>query len=201
VTASAATTTPTTGRRRATVVMICFGTLLVLFTMMILSFFNTSGTARSAEVANPRSRAVALAPAVADQALVVQPAQQAQSLEDQLRAAVERANRAFIEARAQANIAPLQPVAVGEWLAQEQSALADLRARGQTENWRLVRLEYLQVEPRGQNEGFVCTREVWEVTTIGPGGVVGPTRSYTYQEGYYLSRPAGTWVVTRIEIG
>jgi len=120
---------------------------------------------------------------------------------DDLRAVVERANQAFIQARGQANIAPLQSVAVGAWLAQEQSYLTGIRSRGQTERWRLVRLEYLQVEPRSATTGFVCTRETWEVTILGPGGAIGATRTYIFQEGYDLVKNGATWMVTNVDVG
>jgi hypothetical protein len=118
-----------------------------------------------------------------------------------LQAAVQRANAAWADARARADAAPLLPVATGEWLAQEQAYLAQLRARGQTERWRLVGLEFVQVEQRPDGTGFVCTTERWEAQVLRADGSVVSTRSYTFSEGYYLVPGGLDWLVTRVEVG
>jgi len=184
-------------------ISIGLGVLLMLVMLTILQAFGAANSA-NAEAAQRAAadKAAGLAIPTSLEQVVVQPAQvQTLSVEDQLRAAVERANRAFIEARSQANAGPLQGIAAGSWLTEEQNYLAGLRSRSQTERWKLVRLEYLQVQPQGATSGFVCTSEVWEVTTIGANNVTGPTRTYTFQEGYYLSKPSTDWVVTRIDVG
>jgi hypothetical protein len=188
---------------RSGLVSIGLGALLMIGMLIVLQVFGAANAA-SAEAAQlaARDKAAGLAIPTSLEQVVVQPAQvQPLSVEDQLRAAVERANRAFIEARSQASAGPLQGIAAGSWLTEEQNYLAGLRSRSQTERWKLVRLEYLLVQPQGATAGFVCTREVWEVTTIGPNNATGPTRTYTFQEGYYLSKPGTDWVVTRIDIG
>jgi hypothetical protein len=187
-------------------ILIVLGSVLLVFTLLVLTLFDNAITRQRSPLqpalVSADGKFLPPLTTVPGDALVVQPpAAQAVTIEDSLRAAVERANQAFIQARGQANATPLQSVAVGEWLAQEQSALAGIRAYGQTERWRLVRLEYVQIEPRSATTGFVCTREVWEVTTLGPGSAVGTTRTYTFQEGYDLIKNGANWVVTRIVVG
>lgn len=118
-----------------------------------------------------------------------------------LQAAVQRANIAWAEARARAEVGPLQPVATGEWLAQEQAYLAALRARGQTERWRLVGLEFVRTELRPDGTGFVCTSERWEAQVLRADGSVVSSRSYSFSEGYYLVPGGFDWLVTRVEVG
>lgn len=183
-------------------ILIGLGGMLLIGTMLLLSVFSSANASGRAELLPTLVSADGKALPLPNDIVVVQaPPAQALPVGDQLRAAVERANQAFIEARGQSNASPLQPVATGNWLAQEQNYIAGIRARGQTERWRLVRLEYLQVEPRSPTTGFVCTRETWEVTTLGPGSAVGATRTYTFQEGYDLVFNGTSWVVTNITVG
>jgi hypothetical protein len=125
----------------------------------------------------------------------------AQTVTSALIAAVQRANAAFAEARARADAAPLLPVAVGEWLAQEQGYIARMRGRGQTERWRLLGFEVVREEIRPDGTGFVCTTERWEVQTLAADGRVLSTRSYTFSEGYTLVRQGNDWKVSRVEVG
>ncbi|HWQ11977.1 MAG TPA: hypothetical protein VNL77_04215 [Roseiflexaceae bacterium] len=128
-------------------------------------------------------------------------AQSGQPATSALLAAVQRANVAFAEARARADAAPLLPVATGEWLAQEQAYIAGMRARGQTERWRLLGLEVVREEIRPDGTGFVCTTERWEVQTLGADGRVLSTRTYIFSEGYTLVRQDNDWKVSRVEVG
>jgi hypothetical protein len=116
-----------------------------------------------------------------------------------LQAAVQRANIAWADARARAEIWPLQSVATGEWLAQEQAYIDGLRARGQTERWRLLGLEFVQVELRPDGSGFVCTNERWEAQVLRADGSVVSTSSYSFTEGYTLVPGGFDWLVTRVE--
>ena len=130
-----------------------------------------------------------------------QPKAAAQPSTASLQAAVQRANIAWADARARAEVWPLQSVATGEWLAQEQAYIAGLRARGQTERWRLVGLEFVRVELRPDGTGFVCTRERWEAQVLRADGSVVSSRSYSFSEGYYLVPGGFDWLVTRVEVG
>ncbi|MFO7170074.1 MAG: hypothetical protein DIU80_018785 [Chloroflexota bacterium] len=120
---------------------------------------------------------------------------------DALRAAVQRANVAFADARAWGDASPLLSIAAGDWLAQEQAYIAQMRARGQTERWQLLGLDFVQVEVRPDGTGFVCTSERWQVQTVSSDGTVLSTRTVSYSEGYILVRGGSDWLVTRIDIG
>jgi hypothetical protein len=116
-----------------------------------------------------------------------------------LQEAVQRANIAFAEARARADAVALQAVATGEWLAQEQAYIAQMRARGETERWQLLGLDFVQVEQRPDGTGFVCTLERWQMQTLRADGSVIATRSYTFSEGYTLVPAGGLWLVSRVD--
>lgn len=187
-----------------TVAMIGLGTLLLLLTMFILTLFhndifgqqNVSASTPSlvtSKAANPGLTTLAPVP----QSIGVNAAQL--SAEDQLRAIIERANRAFIEGRSSANANALAPVAVGDWLSQEQGYLAAMRGRSQTERWRLVNIQFVKIEPRGST-AFVCTRETWEYSILNANGVATPLRSIVVDEGYYLTNTPNGWFVNKVEI-
>jgi hypothetical protein len=120
---------------------------------------------------------------------------------DALRAAVQRANIAFADARARGDATALQSIATDGWLTQEQSYIAGMRGRGQTERWRLLGLEFVQVEVRPDGTGFVCTSERWEVQTLRSDGAVISTRTVSYSEGYTLVRGGSDWLVSRVVVG
>ena len=179
-------------------ILIALGCILLAGTMALLTVFDSAiaGQRVALQLALGEGRAV---PLPNDVIVVQQPVAQLTTA-DQLRAAVERANQAFIQARGESNATPLQSVATGTWLTEEQNYIAGNRARGQTERWRLLKIEYLQIEPRSATTGFVCTRETWEVTTLGPGSAVGTTRTYTFQEGYDLVLNGANWFVTNVAV-
>jgi hypothetical protein len=120
---------------------------------------------------------------------------------DALRAAVQRANIAFADARARGDAAALYAIATGDWLAQEQAYITQMRGRGQTERWRLLGLDFVQVEVRPDGTGFVCTSERWEVQTVAADGRVMSTRTVAYSEGYTLIRSGSDWLVRQVEVG
>jgi hypothetical protein len=177
--------------------MIGLGTLLVVLTLYILTFFDSGIVTQAQTISAPGKAAppeLALLTPVE-----IAPAQQL-SAEDQLRALIERANRAFIEARGSADAAPLSSVAIGDWLAQEQRYIAAMRGRGQYERWRMVKLEYIEINPH-VNPMFVCTRETWEYSIVGPGGAATPTQTIVVSNGYYVTPTTGGWYVTRLDMG
>lgn len=186
--------------------MIGLGTLLLLLTMFILTLFHTDVFGNQHAVASSRaisgSKAVApgltaLSPVNLSGATTTNNAQLSDA--DQLRALIERVNRAFIEARSTANGNPLSSVATGDWLAQEQGYLAAMRGRGQTERWRLVNIQFVKIEPGGTT-GFVCTRETWEYSIVNANGVSTPLKTVVLNEGYYLTRTSNGWLVNRLEV-
>ena len=177
--------------------MIGLGMLLVLLTLYILTFFESGGLAQAQ---TPATASKAVVPGLTLlEPVNTAPAQQL-SVEDQLRALIERANRAFIEARGTGNAAPLTSVATGEWLAQEQAYLAAMRGRGQYERWRLIKLEYIKIDPT-TNPAFVCTRETWEYTIVNSDGSVAASRTIVLSDGYYVTPTQSGWFVSRLETG
>lgn len=184
--------------------MIGLGTLLLLLTMFILTLFHNDIFGQQNVSASSRSIVTTKAgyPALTTLAPVTQlaGANAAQlTTEDQLRAIIERANRAFIEGRSTGSTNALAPVAIGDWLAQEQGYLAAMRARGQNERWRLVNIQFVQIEPQGQT-AFVCTRETWEYAIVNANGVATPLRTVVLDEGYYLTNTPNGWFVNKVEV-
>lgn len=118
-----------------------------------------------------------------------------------LQGAVQRANVAWADARARADAWPLQQVATGQWLTEEQAYAAGLRSRGQTERWRLVGLEFVRVEQRADGTAFVCTAERWEQQVLRADGSVVSSRSVSFTAGYDMVPGGFDWLVTRLQVG
>ncbi len=165
------------------------GILLALVTLGSLISFQRYAEQRATVVAQAQSRALMRTQRAA---APVQP--QAAPI-DSIRAAIERANRAFIEARNTGNPAPLQAAGTGAWLAGEQQYLAGMRTQGQTERWRLINIEFVTID---QQNGIVCTRERWERTPIDSRGRPGPATTMSFTENYTLVRQGNDWRVSTI---
>jgi hypothetical protein len=165
-------------------------TVIIAIAVLCLLAFDTLARRQDAFIA-----AAASAPgekSIAPISLASTPGESASpSVEAELRAAVERANTAFIAARGEGDAAALQAVATGEWLAQERAYIAAMRARGETEQWRLLSIEFVEIVADG-NRGAVCTRERWSFTRGGR------TTEVSYFEVYTLFREGVDWRVSQI---
>jgi len=117
----------------------------------------------------------------------------------QLRELLLRVNMAFMRARATVDIAPLRAVATSSWLKQEQAQIDMLRNSGQTQHWKLLKLEF-QPASIHDDRIAVTTTERWNVT-VQTGSSTSPAALSCYTEQYTLVQQGSAWLVGQIDFG
>ncbi|HMO59559.1 MAG TPA: hypothetical protein PKA05_21895 [Roseiflexaceae bacterium] len=168
--------------------------VVILITLLALAAFDRMSRREAtvmAQAASMPSKRAIVPLRLGAEAAAVPAADGITGVEAELRAAVERANTAFIAARGEADAAALQFVATGAWLAEERAYIGAMRARGETEQWRLLSIEFVEVRSNG-SVATVCTREHWSVTRRGT------TSEVRYFEIYTLFREGVDWRVSQI---
>lgn len=121
----------------------------------------------------------------------------AQLPKDRIAAVLHSFNQAFGAARLSAEPTELSRVATGDWLAQEQRRLGELRAQGLTEQWTLLQLDIGSVASNRAG-ATACTVERWARVRVQP-GLSGPVEEFSYTERYTLQRQGERWLVSQIE--
>jgi len=117
-----------------------------------------------------------------------------------VRAAVEEANASFIAARAKADSTLLRRIATGAWLVYEQSYIAELQRRAQTERWRNTAFDVHRIVIEDET-AVVCTVERWEVAVVLAHGQPTSEQTQVWHERYILVHHDGAWLVSDILFG
>jgi hypothetical protein len=112
-------------------------------------------------------------------------------------AAISRTNDAFRIAHQRGDLAALEGVATGAWLEEERSLLADLRARGRTEEWTPRSFRLISTAVDGATV-TACTEEEWDLVVVDAGGRRGPTRKHHIEQ-YTFQFVEGAWLVSAVE--
>lgn len=144
----------------------------------------------------------ALAPAggVVPQSRTTPPLTCAVPLEIVLRRQIDRTNAAWVVARAQANMAPLEKVATGAWLNRQRVYIDRLQEEGRTERWRLIGVDYKDVA-LASTSATVGTVEQWDVTVIdASSGRAINDKTLTVIQHYTLVPQSDQWIVSNLDL-